>query len=250
MKLGRVVRGGKGKEESDVLKKRKTFDTQEFMDVSKEDKLKVLKRCIKEANRILKKVKDDEEKRHEVERDVALLTTGESLLAGNKTLNNEGFQLLVETINKYYYKRIPLLILLLLLLCGLLIALRSCDSVGYQSRLPTGGEDLSELKDAANDEYVEIPGYQNLEVSKEQPYVQLRNLEGNSVYLQYNIVKGEETIYQSVLVEPGNKCDKWNAYESLGTGTHEVTLFIKTFDVETQAECNSTTQPVTITVGR
>lgn len=231
------------------MKKKKTFSVQEFTDVSKEDKLKVLKRCIKEANRLLKKAKEEEEK-HEIEQDLGILTTGENLLQGNKALNKEGFQLLVTTINKYYYRRIPLLIPLFLLLLGLLMLLRSCGGSVYQSRLPTGGDDVTELKDAANDEYVEIPGYQNLEVSKEQPYVQLKNLEGNSVYLQYNVLKGEETVYQSILVEPGNKCDKWNAYESLGTGTHEVTFFIKTFDVETQAECNSTTQPVTITVGR
>lgn len=219
------------------------------MDVSKKDKLKVLKRCIKEASRLLKKAKEEE--RHEIEQDIGVLTTGQNLLQGNKALNKEGFQLLVTTINKYYYRRMLVLIpLFLLLLVVLLVILRSCGSSMYQSRLPTGGDDLTEWKDAANDEYVEIPGYQNLEVSKEQPYVQLKNLEGNSVYLQYNVLKGEETVYQSILVEPGNKCDKWNAYESLGTGTHEVTFFIKTFDVETQAECNSTTQPVTITVGR
>lgn len=233
------------------MKKRKTFSVKEFMDVSKNAKLKVLKRCIKEANRLLKKVEDNEEKKHKIEQDLAILTTGGNMLNEGKALNSEWFNLLVTTINKYYYKRIPLLVpLLLVLLLVLWFTLRSCGKDEQRPRLPTGGVDVADLKDAANDEYVEIPGYQNLEVSKDQPYIQLKNLEGNSVYLQYNILQGEETIYQSILVEPGNKCDKWNAYESLGEGTHEVTFFIKTFDVETQAECNSTTQPVTITVGR
>lgn len=231
------------------MKKRKTFSVQEFMDVSKEDKLKILKRCIKEANRLLKKEKDEEEQ-YKIEQDIAILSIGERVLKESTTLTSQWFNPLVATVNKYYYKRIPVLILLLFVLMFVLwFTLRSCGKEPRQ-RLPTGGVDVEEWKDAANDEYVEIPGYQNLEVSKKQPYIQLKNLEGNSVYLQYNVLKGEETVYQSVLVEPGDKCDKWNAYEDLGIGTHEVVFFIKTFDVETQAECNSTTQPVTITVGR
>ncbi len=119
------------------MKKRKTFSVQEFTDVSKKDKLKVLQRCIKEANRLLKKA-EEEEKKHEIEQDIAILTTGQNLLQENKVLSEEWFNLLTATINKYYYKRIPLLILLFLLLLGLLVVLRSCGSNVYQSRLPTG----------------------------------------------------------------------------------------------------------------
>lgn len=168
------------------MKKRKTFSVQEFMDVSKENKLKVLKRCIKEANRLLKKEKDEEEQ-YKIEQDIAILSIGEKALKESTTLTSQWFNPLVATVNKYYYKRIPVLILLFLLLFVLLVALRSCGKESRQ-RLPTGGVDVTELKDAANDEYVEIPGYQNLEVSKEQPYIQLKNLEGNSVYLQYKLV--------------------------------------------------------------
>ena len=202
---------------------------------------------------MLKKLNEyKQEKRQEIEQDLAILTIGETMLKEGKILNREGFDTLVTTINKYYYKKFPviLLILFFLLLLDLWLLLRSCGSEEARPLLPTGGEDIEDLEDAANNEYVEIPGYQNLEVSKGQPFIQLKNLKGNSVYLQYNILQNDETLYQSILVEPGDKCDKWNAYESLGEGIHEVTFFIKTFDVETQAECNSTTQPVTITVGR
>lgn len=218
------------------------------MDESKKDKLKVLTRCIQEAKRLLKKAKEEEEQ-YKIEQDLVVLTTGQSSLQKSQVLSKEELERLVTTINKYYYRRMLVLIPLFLLVPVLLVALRSCGKEPRQ-RLPTGGVDVEELKDVADDEYVEIPGYQDLEVSKKQPFIQLKNLEGNSVYLQYNILQGEETLYQSILVEPGNKCDKWNAYESLGEGTHKVVFFIKTFDVETQAECNSTTQSVAITVNK
>lgn len=219
------------------------------MDLLKEDKLKVLKRCVKEANRLLKKLKnDDKQKKQEIEQDLAILIAGETSLKEDKVLNRERFDTLVMTINKYYYKKFLIVFILFFLLLLDLVILAWSRGEPLKPWLPTGGEDIENLKDVAKEEYVEIPGYQNLEVSKEQPFIQLKNLEDNSVYLQYNIMKGDETIYQSILVEPGNKCDKWNAYESLGKGIHKVKFFIKTFDVETQAECNSTTQKVKITV--
>lgn len=216
------------------------------MDESKKDKLKVLTRCIQEAKRLLKKAKEEEEQ-YKIEQDLAVLTTGQSSLQESQVLSKEELERLVTTINKYYYRRMLVLIPLFLLVSVLAMTLRLPGKEPRQ-RLPTGGVDVEDLQDVAKEEYVEIPGYQDLEVSKKQPFIQLKNLEENSVYLQYNILQGEETLYQSILVEPGNKCDKWNAYESLGIGTHKVVFFIKTFDVETQAECNSTTQKVKVTV--
>lgn len=94
---------------------------------------------------------------------------------------------------------------------------------------------------------IEIPGYSNQVVSKENQEISLGNPDKNDVYFIYHIYDGEDEIYTTDLIEPGYAC-KWNAYEDLGKGTYTLNFVVNTFDIETIQQCNSASTLVTVQI--
>lgn len=86
-------------------------------------------------------------------------------------------------------------------------------------------------------EYIEIAGYMDLLVYEGHQEINLINLEGNTVYQTYTIYEGDKKIYETDLIPPG-KAVKWNAYESLDAGMHEVIFDIATYDYVVDEEGN------------
>ena len=147
----------------------------------------------------------------------------------------------------------PRIIIILLLLIGLLfVGLGSCthpnapdnpikdliidDGFDWNGEDPGGDQSQS-----VSTEYIEIPGYGEITLSDKNPEMYLINPTKNTVYMQYIIYKGNETVFQTNLIPPG-KMIPWKGSNSLPKGTHELTVQINTFDLETKAGCNGATQ--------
>ena len=100
------------------------------------------------------------------------------------------------------------------------------------------------------DETITIPGYSVLYVDESSKTVRLVNPEENTVYLQYSILKDEDTIYSTKGIKPGNmvEADLYSALKDYGTGEYTLSFIISSYDVDTQETCNGATQTVYITV--
>ncbi len=98
-------------------------------------------------------------------------------------------------------------------------------------------------------EDIEIVGYERITVTKENPYVQLINPTGNTVYFKYAIMAPDKqkVVMTTNLIPPG-KYVQWNAREDLLPGEYDVPLLLSTYDLTTQAPCNGANLHIHITV--
>lgn len=103
------------------------------------------------------------------------------------------------------------------------------------------------VETAEDAKYIEIPGYSNIYISKGST-VDLVNPEGNQVYFKYTITEGDQTIYESDYIKPGEKI-AWNAPDYIsGVGEHDLIFAVSTVDVENGSACNGATFAVTAIV--
>lgn len=102
---------------------------------------------------------------------------------------------------------------------------------------------------AGSSEDIEIVGYERITVTKENPYVQLINPTGNTVYFKYAIMSPDKqkVVMTTNLIPPG-KYVQWNAREGLLPGEYDVPLLLSTYDLATQAPCNGANLNIHITV--
>lgn len=84
----------------------------------------------------------------------------------------------------------------------------------------------------------EIPGYTYELFDSENSEISLINPEHNQVFFQYEIMENGSTIHQTKLIPPG-KMSKVNMVKLLDKGVHDITLHIKTYDLNTKKECNA-----------
>lgn len=175
-----------------------------------------------------------------------------SEFTGNAVENKEEKPKKKKTIRKVAAAVVTVIIIILLLL------LRSCGGCGQTPTTPNRPDleiegdnkwdgTIQDQTETTITESIEIPGYSNLGVSKDNPTIRLGNPEENTVYLQYEITKDDEVIFETKAIKPGNMVEA-NMYELLDEGKNEVTISINTYDVETETACNGATQAVTITV--
>ena len=68
-------------------------------------------------------------------------------------------------------------------------------------------------------------------LSKNNPYIYLRNDKDNSVYLQFDVCENDEVVYSSNLIEPG-KLEQINICSLLSTGEHKLVYHITSYDLE------------------
>ena len=175
-----------------------------------------------------------------------------SEFTGNAVENKEEKPEKKKTIRKVAAAVVAVIIIILLLL------LRSCGGCSQTPTTPNRPDleiegdnkwdgTIQDQTETTITESIEIPGYSNLGVSKDNPTIRLGNPEENTVYLQYEITKDDEVIFETKAIKPGNMVEA-NMYELLDEGKNEVTISINTYDVETETACNGATQAVTITV--
>lgn len=103
--------------------------------------------------------------------------------------------------------------------------------------IPETGLEVRQEQEAEM-EYIEIAGYMDLLVYEGHQEINLINLERNTVYQAYTIYEGDNKLFETDLIPPG-KAVKWNAYESLDAGVHEVIFDISTYDYIEDEEGNA-----------
>lgn len=95
--------------------------------------------------------------------------------------------------------------------------------------------------------YIEIPGYSHIYVS-DGSTVDLVNPESNHVYFKYTITEGEQTLYETDYIKPGEKI-AWNAYDYISEpGEYDLIFAVSTVSVDDGSACNGATFAVAATV--
>ena len=152
---------------------------------------------------------------------------------------------------------IIIILLMLILLLSCLCFFNNSKKTDIKSQLELEEDVAWDGKMTSNnptqntmDETITIPGYSVLYVDESSKTVRLVNPEENTVYLQYSILKDEDTIYSTKGIKPGNmvEADLYSALKDYGTGEYALSFVISSYDVNTQESCNGATQTVYITV--
>lgn len=94
---------------------------------------------------------------------------------------------------------------------------------------------------------ISVPGYVDFTVSLEAPNVVLLNPEENDVYFHYDIMEGDQCIYDIEQLKPGDK-EEVPLGTMLEPGEHIINFNLSCTDVETGTECNGANQPVKVIV--
>lgn len=143
---------------------------------------------------------------------------------------------------------IAIIFLIVLVILALLFAKRN---VAPKNELDFEDDKKIEAEDnttEASTEYIDVPGYSNLQVTSEKKTVRLINPEDNTVYFVYQINSDNgKMIYKTKAIKPGNMVEV-DLYSILSSGDHTVNIVVNTYDVDTQEVCNGTTQQVMINV--
>ena len=142
------------------------------------------------------------------------------------------------------------IIVVLLLIILILLLLRSCSTLEEQRRhLKIGGhaQSTQTQEDTEETDTISIPGYSDFTVTEKRPALVVSNPEDNTVYLQYTIKEGDETLYESDALQPGT-VDDVDLKSKLSVGEHTITIQINTYDTETEEACNGANQDVNVTV--
>jgi hypothetical protein len=141
--------------------------------------------------------------------------------------------------------------ILLFLLLFILMCLKLKDAMPKKTK--TNDLDIAEGVDIETPyreaviETISIPGFYDMTITEQNPELNLTNPEGNTVYLVYRISNGDDVIYESQAIPPGKMLTP-DIRELLSPGSYSLTFDVMTYDTETQAECNGTSQTVNVTV--
>lgn len=91
--------------------------------------------------------------------------------------------------------------------------------------------------DSKNSEQTSVSFKTQYVINSQNPDLQLINPKGNTVNMQYTISIDNKKIYETNLVPP-NKAKNVNMKELLEVGNYKVNVYIKTYDIETNKQCN------------
>lgn len=210
-------------------------------EVKKKDKKEVVDKTIEEINNNLTKEVNE--------------TIGE--INETYSLENEDdlFSPQVLKFVRFYKKSLYPFILLFLLFSVLLSGIyfnadKIADKIGFdlEDGKDWNGENKKNNSKQIADSTV-IPGFVPLEITKDDPYIQLGNPKENTVYFIYQIVddKTKKTVYQTNAIKPG-KAVEWNPYEQLKKGKYKLNIIISTYDLKTSRGCNGAKQQMDLTL--
>ena len=89
------------------------------------------------------------------------------------------------------------------------------------------------LSRTSKEEYFELVGFGQLEINKDNPCVNLINPSDNSVYLSFDVIYNDKSLYQTELIEPG-QMEQYDVYSCLDAGEHTITYSINVYDITDQ----------------
>ena len=128
-----------------------------------------------------------------------------------------------------------LLTKLTVVIIGLVVSIGIAGGYLYITQQP---EVSSSQLDASNpnltksddDQYFELVGFGQLEINKDNPYINLINPSENSVYLRFDVIYNDNVLYSTKLIEPG-KMEQYDIYSCLDAGEHTITYSINVYDL-------------------
>lgn len=85
------------------------------------------------------------------------------------------------------------------------------------------------LLSSSNQDTFEIIGYGQLEIDKDYPNINLINSSENNVYLSFDVLYNDESLYKTGLISPG-QMEQYNIYNKLDAGQHTLTYSINVYD--------------------
>lgn len=234
----------------DVIQKDKgrTIGYVLIKEVKKKDKKEVVDETIEEINNDL--AKDVNETIDETNKTVSEINEAYSLENEDDPFSPQVLKF-VRFYKKSLYPFILLLLLFGVLLSGIYFnADKIADKIGFdlEDGKDWDGENKKNNSKQITDSTV-IPGFVPLEITKDDPYIQLGNPKENTVYFVYQIVddKTKKTVYQTNAIKPG-KAVEWNPYEQLKKGKYKLNIIISTYDLKTSRGCNGAKQQMDLTL--
>lgn len=165
-------------------------------------------------------------------------------------------------------------IIVAIVIALLVIALGSCAVWGHSKKTNPGNIELTDdsmpldegiilqgedwdgeqNKKETNISLIEIPVYESLYVSEENPYIWLNNPETNEgiAYFQYSVKEGDDILFgeeqeEQVWVEAG-KAVRAEMASRISYGEHEITICIKACDPKTHEPLNGAEVKTKITL--
>lgn len=95
-------------------------------------------------------------------------------------------------------------------------------------------------------ESIEVMGYPPLTLSEENPNIPFINPSGNQAEMSFQVLDEEgNQLNETDLILPGQMYE-WNAYEVLEDGENWIEIITNTYDNNTHAPLNGTTQTVIV----
>lgn len=132
-------------------------------------------------------------------------------------------------------RRYLIRIVIILLIIIILLSLYSCAC----NKKPNASLKVSQnqtrainpnLSHTSDDQYFELVGFGELQIDKDNPNIHLINPSSNSVYLSFDVIYNDTTLYSSDLIEPGNM-EQFNIYSLLDAGSKTISYLINVYDV-------------------
>lgn len=93
---------------------------------------------------------------------------------------------------------------------------------------------------------IEVMGYPPLTLSADAPNIPFINPPGNQVEMSFQVFdRSGNQLTETDLILPGQMYE-WNAYEVLADGESRIEIITNTYDSNTHAPLNGTTQTITV----
>jgi len=113
-----------------------------------------------------------------------------------------------------------------------------CES-GKDEDTDTASVTVTESAETVNSN-IEIPGYESVEfkAGKEKQSSRFYNPEGNSCFFRLSLITGDETLWQSDYIAPGEKADKLKLNRALEAGEYAAKLKYECFTLNDKTPLN------------
>ena len=101
------------------------------------------------------------------------------------------------------------------------------NPLGIAPTVAIGGDG----SDPGEVEMIDFAGYESVSVSSSNPYVLLQNPESNDVYFSYVLSDESGKEFKTTDLIPPGKALQWDAKSDLGSGEHEISMLVNTYDM-------------------
>ena len=128
---------------------------------------------------------------------------------------------------------IGLIILILIALGFLFVSFKGLNTTKFELSNNQIDANNPNLINKVDDQYFELVGFGRLEINNDNRNLNLINPSNNTVYLSFDVIYDNESLYQTKFIEPG-KMEVFDIYSCLNAGEHTITYSINVYDLVDQ----------------